>query len=319
MQEVMVSVCCTTYNHEKYVRDALEGFVDQETDFLYEVIVHDDASTDGTVEIIREYAEKYPDIIKPIYQEENQYSKQVNIYAQYIYPNTKGKYIALCEGDDYWIDKHKLQIQVDFMEKHTGFSACVHNTCFLDTRSGEERIFYGTEEKELGILDTIYEGGQSFHTSSLLFYREYALEQPEFYHFTTKMKDYPMAIYLSYSGKIKYFPQVMSVYRVLTEGSWSMAYLDLGRQIESLQELIRMLEGFDLYSDKQYHKEVQKSMRDKRFLLAVLQGDFETIHSEEMKEYYQKIPFVGKLGIFAREHLGLLYKMYRKVIDKSGK
>lgn len=115
-QNILVSVICTAYNHESYIRQCLDGFVMQKTNFSFEVLVHDDASTDRTADIIREYEAKYPDIIKPIYQNENQYSKGIAIYSKFIYPNVNGKYIAICEGDDYWIDPFKLQKQVDFLE-----------------------------------------------------------------------------------------------------------------------------------------------------------------------------------------------------------
>ena len=115
-QEIVVSTYCLAYNHEKFIRDALEGFVSQKTNFRYEVLVHDDASTDGTARIIREYEEKYPDIIKPIYQKENQYSKGIDIVGTIITPRLKGTYIAICEGDDYWTDPEKLQRQVDILE-----------------------------------------------------------------------------------------------------------------------------------------------------------------------------------------------------------
>lgn len=124
--EILVSICCITYNHEKYIRDAIEGFLMQKTDFPFEVLIHDDASTDGTADIIREYETKYPDIIKPIYQTENQYSKGIKISATYNYPRAKGKYIALCEGDDYWTDPLKLQIQVNVLEKHPQYVFCCH-------------------------------------------------------------------------------------------------------------------------------------------------------------------------------------------------
>ena len=105
---IVVSVYCLAYNHEQYIRDALEGFVRQKTNFRYEVLVHDDASTDNTPAIIREYAQKYPDIIKPIFQTENQYSKGVKILPEIIHPKSSGRYIAFCEGDDYWCDENKL-------------------------------------------------------------------------------------------------------------------------------------------------------------------------------------------------------------------
>ena len=121
-RNVLVSICCITYNQEAYIRDALEGFVKQKTNFRYEVLIHDDASTDRTAEIIREYEEKYPDLIKPILQTVNQYSLGLtNVSGTWNFPRAVkngSKYIAMCEGDDYWIDEHKLQRQVDYLEAH---------------------------------------------------------------------------------------------------------------------------------------------------------------------------------------------------------
>lgn len=119
---ILVSIHCLVYNHEPYIRKCLEGFVMQKTDFRFEAIVHADASTDKSAAIIREYAEKFPDIIKPIYQAENQYSQKNGAIGRAISAKTRGKYIALCEGDDYWTDPLKLQKQVDFLENHPDYS-----------------------------------------------------------------------------------------------------------------------------------------------------------------------------------------------------
>lgn len=125
----LVSIRCLVYNHEPFLRKCLEGFIMQKTNFAFEAIVHDDASTDNSAAIIREYAEKYPDIIKPIYEIDNQYSKKDGslnrIMNAAIHPDAK--YIALCEGDDYWINPNKLQKQVDFLESHIDYSMCFHN------------------------------------------------------------------------------------------------------------------------------------------------------------------------------------------------
>ena len=118
----MVSICCITYNHENYIKKALDGFLMQKTNFAFEILINDDASTDGTTNIIRSYESKYPDMIKPIYQIENQYSKGIrSIYGFFNFPRAKGKYIAMCEGDDYWIDPNKLQTQVDFLENNEDY------------------------------------------------------------------------------------------------------------------------------------------------------------------------------------------------------
>lgn len=130
----LVSVIMLVYNHEKYLRQALEGVINQITNFQYEVIIHDDASCDRSKQIIQYYADRYPDRIIPIYQVENQYSKGVNILLDYMFPQAKGKYLAFCEGDDFWIDPNKLQFQVDYLESPNN-SDCVatyHNCKLVD-------------------------------------------------------------------------------------------------------------------------------------------------------------------------------------------
>lgn len=121
-QKILVSIICDCYNHEKYIRACLDGFVMQECNFLFEVLVHDDASTDNSASIIKEYEEKYPNIIKPIYQTINQYSSGGNIWGNFQFPRANGKYIAICEGDDYWTDPLKLQKQVVFLEENPDFA-----------------------------------------------------------------------------------------------------------------------------------------------------------------------------------------------------
>lgn len=134
-QKVMVAIRCITYNHEPYIRDALEGFVMQKTNFPFVAIVHDDASTDGTAAIIKEYAEKYPDIIKPIYETENQYSKRDGSLLRIMNEAceaTGAKYIATCEGDDYWTDPLKLQKQVDILNQNPEVGMVYTDFEFLD-------------------------------------------------------------------------------------------------------------------------------------------------------------------------------------------
>lgn len=124
-QDVMVVIRCITYNHERFIAQCLEGFVMQKTNFRFVAVVHDDASTDGTADIIKMYADKYPGIIKPIFESENQYSKHDGSIRRIMYEACEAigaKYCAICEGDDYWIDPLKLQKQVDFLELHSDVS-----------------------------------------------------------------------------------------------------------------------------------------------------------------------------------------------------
>lgn len=149
--EILVSVICTAYNHEPYIRSALDGFVMQKTNFRYEVLIHDDASKDNTAQIIREYAEKYPEIIVPVLQTENQHSKGVKITNTILRPMIRGKYIALCEGDDFWTDENKLQRQVDFLEANPDYVACAHNTLVHDCSGKQQdyRYFPGEQDHDV--------------------------------------------------------------------------------------------------------------------------------------------------------------------------
>jgi glycosyltransferase involved in cell wall biosynthesis len=122
-EEPLLSIVCTTFNHEDFIGETLKGFLIQETNFPFEIIVHDDASTDKTALIVKEFADKYPLLIKSIFQKENQYSRNdINIWSDITFPQAKGKYMALCEGDDYWIDPLKLQKQVDFLENNADYA-----------------------------------------------------------------------------------------------------------------------------------------------------------------------------------------------------
>ena len=158
--DIKVSVLCLTYNQENYIADALNSFVQQKTTFKYEILVNDDCSTDRTTDIVREYALKYPDIIKPIFHEENQYSKGVSPIRDILIPGANGKYIAICEGDDYWIDEYKLQSQYDYMEEHPECSLCVHNAYLVDDDKNNIGIVRTSDNDEkISIKDVMVKGG----------------------------------------------------------------------------------------------------------------------------------------------------------------
>ena len=286
----MVSVFCLAYNHEKYIRDALEGFVNQKTNFNFEVLVHDDASTDGTQKIIKEYANRYPDIIKPILQTENQYSKGVRIGNVFLIPKAKGKYIAYCEGDDYWTNENKLQIQVGFLEQHNDYSACVHNTRIIDCRNHEDISIYPNEEMDIKTERLLYEGSICFHTSSLLFRKKYYSFPEEFR--LKKVGDYPRGIYLSLCGKIHYFPQIMSIYRYGADNSWTVRN-DFDNHPERMRphyESIRqMLLNVDRYTNNQYHEVIMNIITKNEINCLVLEHREKTIASNHsLRRWYIK-------------------------------
>jgi len=216
MNEIKVSVLCLAYNHEKFIRKCLDGFVMQKTDFKFEVLVHDDASTDGTKAIIEEYEKNYPEIIKPIYQTENQYSKGIDIGEDILLSKLKGKYIAFCESDDYWCDENKLQIQYDFMEEHSECSACFHNTIIHNLKTGEDKKINQFKEIHYLIPDDVI-NNYLVHTTSYFLRKEFFYKEDwqrkywfgDLVYLTNLMKE----------GKLAVLPQVMSVYNYNNTGS----------------------------------------------------------------------------------------------------
>ncbi len=128
----LVSVSCKTYMHASFIRDAIEGFLMQETTFPVEILIHDDASTDGTADIVREYEARHPQLIRATYQVENQYKKKPKT-AKYVKPHPRrGKYVAICEGDDYWTDPLKLQKQITFLESNPEYVLSFHDCIIID-------------------------------------------------------------------------------------------------------------------------------------------------------------------------------------------
>lgn len=227
MDKPLVSISCIAYNHESYIRQCLDGFLMQKTTFSFEILIHDDASTDNTTDIIREYERKYPDIIKPIYQKENQYSKGIPISATFNWPRAKGKYIAMCEGDDYWIDPLKLQKQVDFLEKHSDF-VLSHTDCNILYQNTGEIVYKGnssyTNLCPSNVFERILNSDYLIRTASVLVRTEawkkiYNSDPLVFGSNNFKMGDTPLWLELSRLGNFYYFPEVMVVYRVAKGGA----------------------------------------------------------------------------------------------------
>lgn len=223
MQDVSpkkVSIHCLVYNHAPYLRDCLEGFVKQQTNFAFEAIVHDDASTDGSGDIIREYAERYPHIIKPILQKKNLYqSPERYLISKSIAAISTGEYKAICEGDDYWTDPTKLQKQVDFLEANPDYSMVCTDADVL-TPHGTEHWHRYSKSCEVPLKDIVMKGGAWIHTASIL-YRANAISPYPIFCKKCHVGDYPLQILLAIRGKVHFIAERMVVYRYMSIGSWS--------------------------------------------------------------------------------------------------
>lgn len=261
-EQPKVIIRCTVYNHEHYLRDCLEGFVMQKTNFPFKAVVHDDASTDDSATIVREYAEKYPDIIEPIYETENQYYKQDGSLNRIMDAATLGRspYLAYCEGDDYWTDPHKLQKQVDYMDTHPECSmTCTHAEILTPNGVLDDNTLSKTgwiRPLKTGILkteDIIEKGGENIyiHTCTMLLRSSIIPELRRTIN-SCSVGDYPLQIMAALKGSIYYLHEKTAYYRYGYPGSWTGKFLDNLKKVDWIanrkNSILRMLSEMNKYS-----------------------------------------------------------------------
>lgn len=245
----LVSIRCIAFNQKDYISDALDSFLMQKTDFPFEIVVHDDASIDGTDLIIRQYEEKFPDIIKGLYETENQYSKHDGSITRAINPLLRGKYIAFCEGDDYWIDDKKLQKQVDFLEANPDYGLCYTQSKMFNQKENKiEDYVFGFN---FDGFDDLVQNGNRIPTLTVCLrwdiYLKY-LEEVNPYDKHWLMGDYPAWLYFALKSKIKFLEEVTAVYRVLGE---SLSHSkDLKKQANFIKSTIDIQKFFLEFAGK---------------------------------------------------------------------
>ena len=289
----LVSVICLTYNHEKYIRRCLEGFLKQKTGFDYEVIVHDDASTDATPDIVREYAEKAPDIIKPILQKENRFSRGLSIIEPVILPVLRGEYVAMCEGDDYWTDPLKLEKQVRALADHPDCRLCLHLVDNVTEQGEPMNATCPMERIQTGMMDSrafIGRSGDFFHLSSTMYYKadlqQYYESDPE-YKRISMVGDKPLLLYLGTCGNVYYINEAMSCYRQSSVGGWTSRLVAQGEQkiCEHLCNLRDVYLSFNECTARTYRTELNPIISEADYKAAKYAYPFRSVFQKKYKEY----------------------------------
>ena len=356
---VLVSICAVCYNHAPYLRQALNGFLSQkltyldpetkeERHFSIEILIHDDASPDGSADIIREYQERFPDIVKPILQTENQYSQGItNISGAFNFPRAKGKYITLMDCDDYWQSKEKLSLQVAYMEAHPECQLCVHaaevrndNGDLVDKNL--MRPF--KKDRDLTAGELIDKAG-SFPFGSMMLRREVVETLPEYY-VNCPVGDRPLELMaaerswrlkktehdvLDEAGNViseaagrneeaaaHYIDRPLSVYRFNGAGSWTSSMKDddpaVYRKKQDIyaQDMRDMYEGFDKATEGAFHKECVSAYNRLYFLTRVNLRDFKMIFHPRFTRFYKELPARDRFFIRFEKDLPGVYKKAQK-------
>ncbi|MFD1007301.1 glycosyltransferase family 2 protein [Oceanisphaera ostreae] len=248
----VVSICCTTYNHESYIAEALKGFLIQETDFPFEILIHDDASTDRTASIIREYEVKYPKLIKSIYQSENQFSKG-KVVNNYNFRSAKGHYLALCHGDDFWFDKEKLAKQVSVMKEY-GASISGHPAKEVDVANNELGRLTGLVVDQVSKFDArelIKNNGNMLPFGSIMISNESKQDMianmpPVMFHSGIQMLG-------ALRGGVVILPDVMLAYRVDVPGSTTEIMLgDIDKKFSTTFKRVASIKHLKKMYSKKY-------------------------------------------------------------------
>lgn len=286
----LVSVICLAYNHEKYIRQALDTILSQKTDFAFEILVNDDCSTDNTKEILKEYDELNGSI-RVLFQEKNLYSQGVSPISVLI-KEAKGDILAFCECDDYFCDDNKLQIQVDSLKKVENCVACVHKSIKVSNEGKELGVRQPLIRKQiLSIEDLVLCVGQLYALNSLVCYKfavEDILDNPMYKKCT--VQDIPIALHLGLKGQILYLDKSMSAYRVQSDGSWSQQMKNNpDKDIQYIESVIDTLKLLDEMTDYRYSEVIDKRIETNQFHLLIKKNDLPKVFGKHYRKYLKII------------------------------
>ena len=314
MEPIKVSIVCVTYNHEKYIQTAIESFLMQKTNFRYEIIIHDDASSDNTPFIIREYQKKYPNIIRPIFQKENQFSHHISVHKNFIIPVIKGEYVALCDGDDYWTDPLKIQMQANILDQFSNIDICTHATeiVYSDSKKKKKLISPSKKNRIFSVEDVICGGGGFVATNSIMYRASLDKNIPFFRKKTGD--DYAIQIHGSLNGGMFFVSKVMSAYRYHAEGSWTTSMNNnISKRLKYFDDIKLFLHEVDEFTNHNYAHSIEKRILEEEFIVIELQNKCKMLLNKKFKSVWKKLDFIHKMKIIIKAIFPFIYNMKRKI------
>lgn len=317
--EIKVSICLLTYNHKKYIKKAIDSILNQKTNFKYEIIIRDDASSDGTTDIIKKYHKKYPETIKLVLNKENKHNGKSRIFKE-LKDYWNGKYIAILEGDDYWIDPYKLQKQYDFMENNPDYSQVFTNYKVLnDITKKTKRVL--RKSKDYSVEDIIIGDGEMFSISSI-FVREDMLYPIDNFYYLSPFEDYVSVLSLALHGKTHFLKDYTTIYRINAENSWT-TMLKTGDESKKRKylydEMKKMLEEFNKNTNDKYKKYTEYLLLKKKFIICVLDNNIKMMKHKKFKNLYKIGNFKTRFLYFNKMHFSKIYIYLRNIKHKVEK
>lgn len=297
--EITVSILCLAYNHEKYIEHSIRSICTQKADFNIEVIVNDDASTDSTKEILKKLEIEYNNL-RVVYQEKNMYSQGVRMLPKLV-KMARGKYVAFCEGDDFFCDEYKIKKQIEILEENNDYVACVHPA--YRVRESDEKIL-GIRKPIVNnnclyIDDVIKSIGHTYSLNSLVCRRDVLLDldiDPLYYN--CKVGDIPISLHIAQKGKIFYLDEIMSSYRVGAIGSWTSRISHNKQQhYEYTKSVVKILQMFNEQTECLYEECIQSKIKEFRFQNLIVNCDSQ-IFKGEYRGLLKKLSVKGKIKLF---------------------
>lgn len=286
-ENVLVSVICIAYNHEFYIEDAIKSFLMQTTDFAFEILIHDDASTDNTINIIKQYQAMYPNIVKPIIQKENQFNQGHFKPGAYTAKFSQGEFLAWCEGDDYWIDNQKLQKQYQQLAETPHLNICFHSAYYLFQDNRLTLAALNSEKQQTFTIEQIIKGGGAFMPTASIFIRRSVIENLPDWYFSMPVGDYYLQILAANPKGALFLPEPMSVYRYMVNNSFT------AKNAESIEKVLNFYKQFfisiDVCNKKEFDNKYVREFRYVRYKIIAAQlfkrGQFLPF----FKKYYKNI------------------------------
>jgi len=319
--ECIVSINCITYNHEDYIAEAIEGFLMQKTNFDFEILIGEDCSTDHTLQIVEEYVKKYPEKIKLISSESNVGSRE---NAVRLHKNSKGKYIALCEGDDYWIDPYKLQKQINFLKENRECTLCFHNAFFV---KGTKKINLKSKKTLVNKVnyyfreDGNYSAGDlamlGFIPTASYVYPKYLLDDPPEWYYTALVGDIPIKLISSSYGYAHFMNENMSVYRTAVKGSvtynWRKESGNKEKQIKINRGFLELFNNFNDFTQNKYKEEIDNTKIQFELEIERLERNLHNVKSLKYKKYFKRIGLAGSLKFYAKYSFPTVYLLFTRI------